>query len=526
MPYPEPSQSQDFATEVPAKADDSSLAHQEPSRPPRQLPSFPKLRWLSLLGAILLSGAAGWAGNWWLTSRASKESLAAGAVSQAKTTAVKLETVEMGIVEQSSQLVGTLEARRAVTLKPEIDGRVSQILVKEGDRVRQGQGIINLDSEDWQAELLQAQAALANAQARLAELQAGNRPEDIAQARASLTQAKARLSNAQAGARPEEIAQAQAQLNGAQAEAKLAQQRVKRYRELQGQGAISVDQFEQYLKEEQSALAALQAAQRRLSQLRESRRSDMDELGASVNQEQENLKKLKKGPRQEEIAQAQAQVAEAIAKVQIAKLKLQKTKITAPFGGIIGDIPFKIGDYIKEGDKLTTLTENDTLELNLSVPLEKASDLRLGLPVTILDSQGKGIATGKISFISPTVTDNAQLILAKATFKNIEGELLDRQLIQAKVIWSKRPGILVPATAISRLGGETFVFVAESSGNSTEGKPQLIARQKAVKLGNMQGNSSQVLEGLKPGDKIVVAGLLNLTDGAPIVRVKDGGEAR
>jgi multidrug efflux pump subunit AcrA (membrane-fusion protein) len=75
---------------------------------------------------------------------------------------------------------------------------------------------------------------------------------------------------------------------------------------------------------------------------------------------------------------------------------------------------------------------------------------------------------------------------------------------------------LVPSAAISRVGGQTFVFVAQSLGSSKSGSSQLIAKQKLVKLGSIQGNSYQVLDGLKAGDKIVTAGILSLRDETPI----------
>ena len=96
--------------------------------------------------------------------------------------------------------------------------------------------------------------------------------------------------------------------------------------------------------------------------------------------------------------------------------------------------------------------------------------------------------------------------------------------MQTKVIWNQRPGILIPVTAVSRLGGETFVFVAqkpaekkaEAPAENKAGAPSLVAQQKPVKLGAIEGNNYQVIEGLKAGDKIVVSGILNLTNGAPI----------
>jgi RND family efflux transporter MFP subunit len=431
---------------------------------------------------------------------------------------VKLAAVQRASVQDSLEVVASLEARRTVTLRPEISGRVTDILVNEGDRVRVGQAIARLDSADQQAELAQARASLESARASLAELEAGSRVEDIAEARAGLEQAQARLANARGGARPQEIAQAQAQVDAAAAEVELASQRVTRYRQLRSEGAISEDQFQEYIRNERSSVAALREAERRLAEVRESRQSDIEELTAAVEQQRQNLTRLENGARSEEIARARAQVAEATARVSTAQANLAKTNIVSPWGGVIGNIPIKVGDYVSDGDELTTLTENDVLEVNLSIPTERRADLRLGLPVEILDTQGKTLARGRISFVSPNVTSNSQLVLAKAALDNYNGELLNRQLIRANVIFNQSQGILVPTTAISRLGGETFVFVAEETKAET-GKTQLVARQKAVKLGNIQGNSYQVLEGLNGNEQIVTAGLLNLSDGTPISSV-------
>jgi RND family efflux transporter MFP subunit len=473
--------------------------------------------WPIIFGLVLLAVGVGWGGKWWLASRASKNGAPFGAfAAQPQAIPVKIETLKNAILENSTEVVGTLKAPRSLILKSEVEGRVSQILVQEGARVKAGQAIFRLESNDLQAELFQAKAKLENAKARLAQLETGNRPEDIAEARAKLNQVQARLSNAKSGARPEEIAQAQAQVDSAQAEVDLAQERVKRYRNLQEEGAVSQDQFDELLKKERSTKSALTEAERRLAQLRKGRESDLDGLAAEVEQARQNLKRLENGARIEEIAQAKADVAQAVAAVKMIEVNIKKTQVVAPFAGIIGDIPLKLGDYVSSGDELTTVTENNVLEVNLSIPLEKSSELRLGLPVEILDAQGQTETTGEISFISPDVTANSQLVLAKATIKNASGNLFNRQLVQGKVIWDKRPGILVPSAAISRVGGQNFVFVAQSISPSKSNSSQLIAKQKQVKLGSIQGNDYQVLEGLKAGDKIVTAGILNLRDETPI----------
>ncbi|MGP0127985.1 MAG: efflux RND transporter periplasmic adaptor subunit [cyanobacterium endosymbiont of Rhopalodia musculus] len=476
---------------------------------------IPKLRrWPMILSLLLFFMGGGLGMKLWLTSRGTQENLESLAAQLP--TPVKLLTLTQKTIQDTSKVIGTIEARDAVVIKPEIEGRISQILVQEGDYVQQGQLIIDLDSSNWHAELLEVKAQLAREKARLAELQAGNRSEDLAEARASLQEAEVRLANAQGGARPEEIAQAQAQLEEAEAKAQLAQQRVKRYDNLQKEGAISTDEFQEYTTEARSTKAEVEQAKGRLAQLIENRQSDINQLAAVVERHKQNLRRLKRGARLEVIAQAEADVAENLARVRIAEVNVNKTRIIAPISGIIGEIPVKVGDYIKQGDIFTTLTANKIVELNLSIPLEKVPQLQLGLPVEILDLSRKPTLKGRISFISPYVTANSQLILAKATFNNIQQNLLNHQFIEARIIWNKRPGLLIPANAVSHLGAQTFVFVAQVDESFKSDKPKLVAKQRQVILGSLQGNNYQVLNGLKAGEKIITAGILRLRDGAVI----------
>ncbi|MEO6860617.1 MAG: efflux RND transporter periplasmic adaptor subunit, partial [Microcoleus sp.] len=307
--------------------------------------------------------------------------------------------------------------------------------------------------------------------------------------------------------------------------------------------AESANTLQEYIQKDKSAKANLRQAQRALGQQQKNRQTQIQQRAAALQQQQEALRQLQNGARPEEIVkaeaevaqaksklaqlangtrteqidQAQAQVAQAQAQVHGFEIQLQETGVIAPFAGVIGDIPVKVGDYLKKGDPIATLTENKLLDLRLSIPLERQPQLRLGLPVEMLDNQGKAIATGQISFISPNVTPNSQTILAKATFPNPSGELLNLQFVKAKVIWQEKPGILVPVIAVTRLGGQTFVFTAQKPEQQKPGMPPLIARQKPVKLGTIQGNNYQVIEGLQAGEKVIVAGILNLTDGAPII---------
>ncbi|MEH2297829.1 MAG: efflux RND transporter periplasmic adaptor subunit [Nostoc sp.] len=508
--------------EQPAVTDSSQELRPLPKRspkPPR------KRRWPLILGIILLIAGVGFGWRWWQTRNASNAPEGAGAAPQ-PAVSVKLATVETETVQDSSEFIGSLEAPSSVPIKPQIGGRISQIFIKEGNRVQQGQVIISLEIDDALALLRQKQAALEQAQANLAELKAGTRTEVVFQAKAQLDQAQAKYQDAVSGSLPQQIQQAEAQVNSAKSDQVLAQARAKRYEELTKQGATSQDTLDEYVKNKASAEAAVVAAQKNLEQLRKNRTANIEQLGAALEQQKQFYRQQLNGNRPEDIAQGRSQVNQAAAEVQSAQVQLQYTKVLAPFTGIVGNIPVKLGQYVGQGDQLTTLTKNDSLDLNISIPLNQAKNLRLGLPVQMLNAQGEPTATGKISFISPNASLDSQTVLVKANFGNLRNRLLNLQSVQTRVIWNKHPGILIPVTAVSRLGGETFVFVAQApeqkpKAEASAQKPKaeaasLVAQQKPVKLGVIEGNNYQVIQGLKAGDKIVVSGILSLTNGAPI----------
>lgn len=537
---------QSSTPEVNATDADNYLPEDFPPVVDLSRPGKPRSRWPLIVAIALITGAAGFGWYSWQSSHNRPQQ--AAAAGQPKGIPVKLAAVKTSSIQDTSEFVSSLEAKRSVEIKPEIDGLVTEIFVKSGDLVEKGQAIARIKSDSAQANLRQSQANLIRARSRYAELQAGTRPEEIAQAQAQVAQAEANLADAQTGSLLEDIAQARAQIEASKAEAELASQQLARYQALAQEGAESANTLQEYIQKDRSAKANLREAQRRFQQRQKNRQAEIDRRTAALQQQREALRQLQNGSRPEEIAkaeaevaqaksrlaelangtrkeqldQAQAQVAEAAAQVRGFEVQLQETAVIAPFTGVIGDVPVKVGDYLQKGNLLTVLTENQLLDLRLSIPLERQPQLRLGLPVQMLDAQGNAIATGQISFISPNVSANSQTILAKATFPNPSGELLNLQFVKAKVIWKQSPGILVPVTAVSRLGGQTFVFTAQKTEQPQPEMPPLVARQKPVKLGTIEGNNYQVIEGLQAGEKIVVAGILNLTDGAPIIAQEQG----
>ena len=184
--------------------------------------------------------------------------------------------------------------------------------------------------------------------------------------------------------------------------------------------------------------------------------------------------------------------------------------LTAPFAGIVGDVPVHIGDYVSPQTLLTTVDENAELEAYIYIPTERSSDIRMGLAVQIVTSAGKLIESTKINFVSQQVDNAIQGILVKAPIHKSLDEFRNAQLVKARVVWSTALTPTVPVLAVTRIGGQSFVYVATQAANGT------IAKQRAVTLGDTIGNSYAVTDGLKPGEKVVTSGIQFLTDGAPI----------
>lgn len=186
-------------------------------------------------------------------------------------------------------------------------------------------------------------------------------------------------------------------------------------------------------------------------------------------------------------------------------------EIRAPFSGIVGDVPVHLGDYVSPTTVLTTVDENADLEAYIYIPTERASSVRLGLPVQILDTAGKVLVDSTISFLSPQVDNGLQSILAKAEIPHSTGIVLrTQQLVKARVTWSTKPTAVVPVLAVSLVGGQSFVFVAEPKGDG------YVAHQVPVVLGETVGNTYPIVSGIKPGDRVILSGLQFLQEGAPV----------
>jgi HlyD family secretion protein len=319
--------------------------------------------------------------------------------------------------------------------------------VKEGDRVRLGQVIATMDDSNLRGQIMQYQGQLAQQEANLKRLQAGNRPEDIAKAQAQLTEAQASLQLLKAGNRPEDIAKAAAQLVEAQSNlqqlqagnrpqeiaqtaARLRQSQAtlkqresdwQRYQELYKAGAISQQILEQKRADRDVAQSQVTDAQQALSlqsagtrpeliaqaqakveqqkqalaALKAGNRSEqITQAQAKVEQQVQTLAALKAGNRSEDIAQARAQVQAAQGALQNIQSQLNDTKVTSPFDGVVLKKYADVGSFVSpsvsgsggvgnNSSSSILMIASDRLQVVVNLSEAQIAQVKLGQTVTI-----------------------------------------------------------------------------------------------------------------------------------------------
>jgi HlyD family secretion protein len=575
-------------------ADNKTAQKQSPKKPARKMP-----RWaIGLVAAGLLAVPT--------TIYISKSR------SQPKVDAIAAMTVPVEAQNLTVRITssGTVQPVQRVNLSPKGSGRIAELFVEQGDRVQAGQIVARMESLDVEAQLAQAKAREASIRAKLAKIEAGNRAEDIASARARLDQAQATLAQLQAGSRVEEvagararlqqtqaglqqlragsrveevsqgrarlaqaqarladaqtgslrqeIAQAQTQIESSKAQAELTAQRVQRNRPLVQEGAIAQDKLDELIKEDRTAQAKVTETQKRLQQLQESRQSQIQQLQAALEVEQQGLKQLKNGTRSEEITKAEAEVAEAksklaqtqngsrpeeIAKAQAAvaeaksqlavqengarpeeiasakadlaeaqaqvryqEVQLDDTKVRAPFAGVITQRYAIQGAFVTPATSASDATSATStsivalardVEVLAKVPEADISQIKPGQVVEIVaDAYPDKVFKGRVKLIAPEAVKERDVTLFQVRVAIDTGKdfLQSGMNVDLKFVGQKLSNALVVPT----------VAIVTNKGQTgvlvPDEKQQ--PKFKPVTVGSTIGNKIQILEGAKAGDRV------------------------
>lgn len=509
---------------------------------------------------------------------------APASVPSAQAPLVEVARAQTGEVAETLVLrSGTIEARDEVDLAAQASGTVDAVLVSEGDEVTKGQVLVKVESEHLQAQLDQARASVKLAQARLAQarhgtsLQTAESETQISQARSQLRSARAKLTQAQEGADLQaeatdvQIEQAQAALTAAQAqldevrrgareqERKRAQLLVdqakaaydlvnrglpKRRRLFEG-GAISADEFGQYVAEYEvrkaqyeSAVQALDLveegatseqvtlAQMQVVQAQEAvnlalanraqnviRRQDIETAQAGVEAAEESLRLAVAGTekievREEDIEAAEAGVTQARAAVVLAMTALDKATVRSPLSGLVSLRLVDPGETVGPGIPLLRLLDISQVDVLGTVLEADVPKVRMGMPAEIrVDALAPKVFRGRVSEVTPAAIPNQRFFTVKVRVPNPSRQLRPGMFARVQLMRERRAGVvLMPWDAVFERDGKQVVFVVE------EGQAQL----RHVELGIRKGALIEVKEGVRAGEVVIVSGQPGLEDGQQV----------
>jgi RND family efflux transporter MFP subunit len=214
-----------------------------------------------------------------------------------------------------------------------------------------------------------------------------------------------------------------------------------------------------------------------------------------------------------EIEGQKSSVEIAQARLAAAKAELNDRTITAPFSGQIGFVDFSNGKLVSAGTELLTLDNLDAMELDLQVPERFLSMLETGMKVTALtNAWGDKAFVGELVNIDSRVNPETLNIRVRVDIDNQSRHLKPGMLVQATMNFPAIKAPIIPVQALEYMGSKRFVYVVGDDGR---------ASQREVFLGTRVDNEVVIERGLDIGEKIVVKGVVNMSDGVQVKTVAE-----
>ncbi len=383
----------------------------------------------------------------------------------------KTELVESKSLSIKIKSSGSVVPIETVNLSPKQAGKLVELLVEQGARVNRGQVIARMDNANLIPQLYQAQASAAASEANLAKLRNGSRPEDTAAAQARVESARGRVESARS-------------------RLALTNMKVSRFRGLQTEGAISSDRFDEVVTDDRSAQADLLTAQ------------------ANLVEATRILDESRNGSRVEDIAQAEAQLAQAIAGIRAVEVQIEDTIVRAPFPGIITQKYASAGAFVTPTTTASASNSSSStsivaiangLEIIAKVPEVDISQIKIGQEVEIVaDAFPSEVFRGKVRLIAPeaVIEQNVTSFQVRVTLETGKDKLQSGMNTDLRFIGQTiNSALVVPTVAIVTQEGKTGLLIADEKGKS---------QFRPVTIGTTVDNQTQILNGAKVGDRVFV----------------------
>jgi HlyD family secretion protein len=482
---------------------------------------------------------------------------------------VELAKADSRMILNSLQTVGTAESPFRVEIAPKTTGRIEFLLAREGDQVRKGDVLVRIDPSELQAQVLQQQAQVAQAQSRLAEAQLGqgsatvSASSQIQQQRAGLTGAQAEFNQvrknyaAQVATAQSAVDEATSRVNSAESSVKNAQSEVQRQQanlknaktklarieNLYRQGFIAaqdvddartevdvqqaaVNSAQQSVVSAQSAVALAEAqkrgAQQQLSIAKQKGQADVIAARARVTQAQAGVQVANanrtQGPAyKQNLAALQANVQAARAQLSQAQARLSDTVLRSPIDGTVTARSADPGALAAPGSPVLVVQSLDWLYVTASLPIENSSVVTNNQVVQIeFDALPGQKFTGQVSNINPAADVKTRQFGMRVKLPNPGHKIKPGMFGRLSIVTGRvNADVAVPREAVKIMpDGKSTVTVVDKD---------LTAHVVEVKVGASDDKGVQILEGVKPGDRVVTLTFTPIREGQKVKLPGQGG---
>lgn len=376
---------------------------------------------------------------------------------------VETVTVGRGGIESRLDIYGTLKGRSEVPINPKIGGRIERITVSNGDRVRAGQLLVQIETKEILDQVNSARAGLAAAREQNALVKEGARPQERTQIENLVEQARQGF--------------------------EIAQSNLDRMQKLLDAGVIPRQQYDMVKLQYDMAKTQYENAKQQLS---------------IVNT----------GARDQEKAMVEQQVKQAEAAVAFAESQLKNASVTAPVSGVIASRMFDVGTLVGPGMPVPLMYVVDDTSFSMGADISEVDldKVKLGQPVAItIDAIPGRTFDGTITEINPAASMGTRTYTLKVEVTNKDGLMKSGMFARGSVTTaSNENAIKVPKDAIVKRSGKDGVFAVKG------GK----AVFREIETGIVNTLTVQVVNGLSEGEEIVLVGAAGLNDGDKINVVK------
>ncbi|MEO8130406.1 MAG: efflux RND transporter periplasmic adaptor subunit [Bryobacteraceae bacterium] len=281
------------------------------------------------------------------------------------------------------QLSGTVETRE-IQVGSKVGGRVSEVLVDEGQLVKQGAVLLRFEVDELLAQRDQLRGKVAEAEAQVNKLRAGYRPEEIQQAEAATRRELAGLQELQHGPRPQEIAQALADYEAAKADAANGATSFARINKLHATDDVSSQALDEARARRDQLAGRSESARQRLELLRAGTRAE--EVRAAEQRyraAQAAEQMMHRGYRREDVAEANARLTQAKAQLSELQVRLAESEVLAPAEARVEVVSVRPGDLVAASRAVMTLLEASQLWVKVYVPEPELGHVTIGQTASV-----------------------------------------------------------------------------------------------------------------------------------------------